>query len=168
MKALLIFTFFALSVCAEEDVLRKLSEGMKEAEQMLRDDRHDVFVRVKLKALDDQLDGMIKELEKQQSEQQKQNQQNQQQQQKQQAQRQNQNSASPLANSQLGPTVRPVEPQGPTAKVEKKADKWASLPPAARDELLQTYGSDVPVRWRKRIEAYFYSVATEEERDRRR
>jgi hypothetical protein len=65
-----------------------------------------------------------------------------------------------LSNSQLGATV----PPGATnpAMVAGKQDAWAKLPPAQRDELLQSWNEGVPERWRKRLEAYFTSLAAEE------
>lgn len=50
------------------------------------------------------------------------------------------------------------------ATVADKQDAWAKLPPAQRDELLQAFREEVPERWRKRLEAYFTSVAAEEAR----
>jgi acyl-CoA reductase-like NAD-dependent aldehyde dehydrogenase len=48
------------------------------------------------------------------------------------------------------------------AQVAGKQDAWAKLPPAQRDELLQAFREEMPERWRKRLEAYFLSVAAEE------
>jgi hypothetical protein len=48
------------------------------------------------------------------------------------------------------------------ARVADQKDRWAQLPPAARDEMLQIFRPEVPARWRKRLEAYFLSVAAEE------
>lgn len=51
------------------------------------------------------------------------------------------------------------------AMVADKQDAWAKLPPAQRDELLQAFREEMPERWRKRLEAYFLSVAAEEVKD---
>ena len=49
--------------------------------------------------------------------------------------------------------------------VAGKQDSWAKLPAAQRDELLQAFREEMPERWRKRLEAYFLSVAAEEVKD---
>ena len=51
------------------------------------------------------------------------------------------------------------------AQVATKTEAWAKLPAAQRDELLQAFREDVPERWRKRLEAYFLSIASEEAKD---
>ena len=55
----------------------------------------------------------------------------------------------------------PVNP----ALVAGKQDAWAKLPPAQRDELLQAFREEMPERWRKRLEAYFLSIAAEEAKE---
>ncbi|HYF50860.1 MAG TPA: hypothetical protein VEJ63_15705 [Planctomycetota bacterium] len=45
--------------------------------------------------------------------------------------------------------------------VTARNDNWSRLPAAQRDELLQTWRSDLAVRWRKRLEAYYLSLSTE-------
>ena len=88
--------------------------------------------------------------------------QQQQQQQKQSGNKNNngKSSGSPLKDSQLGSAV----PPGATnpAMVAGKQDSWAKLPPAQREELLQAFREDMPERWKKRLEAYFTSIAAEE------
>jgi hypothetical protein len=51
------------------------------------------------------------------------------------------------------------------AIVAGKQDAWAKLPPAEREEFLNSFREDIPERWRKRLEAYFLSVAKEEAKD---
>jgi acyl-CoA reductase-like NAD-dependent aldehyde dehydrogenase len=51
------------------------------------------------------------------------------------------------------------------AIVAGKQDAWAKLPPAQRDELLQAFREEMPERWRKRLEAYFLSIAAEEAKE---
>ncbi|MCY3023472.1 MAG: hypothetical protein NTW87_31215 [Planctomycetota bacterium] len=51
------------------------------------------------------------------------------------------------------------------AIVAGKQDSWAKLPPAQREELLQAFREEIPERWRKRLEAYFLSLAAEEVKD---
>lgn len=170
LELTLVFLSFA-ALAAEENPLKPLAKDMSEMELMLRDDRHDAFVRIKGDKIAESLDGMISKIEKEQSEQkQQQSEEQKQKQQRQQSreQRQQQLSNSPLANSQPKPPV----PSGPTdsaAQVSGQSSRWAKLPPAVREELLQSYRDDLPERWRKRLEAYFFSIAVEEtEKDRRR
>lgn len=65
-----------------------------------------------------------------------------------------------MAQSKLSGSV----PEGAknTASVIDKQSSWAKLPPALRDELMQSQRDDVPERWRKRLEAYFVSIAKDE------
>ncbi len=49
-----------------------------------------------------------------------------------------------------------------SAQVTGQQDAWAKLPPAMRDEMNQANREGVPERWRKRLEAYYFSVAGEE------
>ncbi|HEY3319375.1 MAG TPA: hypothetical protein VGP72_02725 [Planctomycetota bacterium] len=51
------------------------------------------------------------------------------------------------------------------AQVAGKQDAWAKLPPQQRDELLQAFREEMPERWRRRLEAYFLSVAAEEAKE---
>lgn len=168
---LTFFLFPLAALAAEENPLKPLAKEMAEMELMLRDDRHDAFVRIKGDGIENNLAEMITKMEKEQQEQQQNQKQDPQQKQKQQReqsrqQRQQQLSSNPITNSQpKAPT-----PSGPTntAQVSGTGSKWAKLPPAAREELLQTYRDDIPERWRKRLEAYFLSIAAEEvEKERR-
>jgi len=160
---MIILFLLTFSLKAEENPLKDLAEKMKDVEWMLRDDRHDVFVQMRMKNIAGKLDAMIAEAEKAEQQQQQKQKQEQKQTQKQKRQQERQQLASgPNPNSQLGPAT----PQGPT-QVSGTASKWAKLPPAARDELLQTYANEVPMRWRNRLEAYFLSIAAEETKDRR-
>lgn len=65
-----------------------------------------------------------------------------------------------MQDSQLGGQV----PAGPTsaAMVADKGSEWSKLPAAQRDQLLQAFREDMPERWKKRLEAYFTSIAAEE------
>jgi hypothetical protein len=165
MKYLLSFCFLCslIQAAAEENELNKISEQMKEAANLLREDRHDVFVRVKLKEISGKLDSMISEAEKQQQQQNQKQNQNKQQQQKQS--RMDSLAQSPKRNSSLGPKTEQGSMQD-SAKVAGKSSSWAKLPPALREELMQSFGADIPIRWRKRLEAYFISIAAEETKQR--
>ena len=146
--------------------LAGLASEMKEVEGKLREDRHDQAVQVQGKGIEDKLSTLIEKIEKccctSSSSGQKQSGQQQQPGQPQSGNKNNngQRPNTPLSNSQLGSTV----PPGATnpAMVAGKQDAWAKLPPAQRDELLQAFREDIPERWRKRLEAYFTSVAAEE------
>jgi len=39
---------------------------------------------------------------------------------------------------------------------------WFKLPPSQRGEVIQAWASEMPVKWKSRLEAYFVSVAAEE------
>lgn len=162
MRYALLTIILSLPVFAED--LPDLAQRMKDAEEMLRQDRHDILVQAKLRMIESNLDRMISEAEKKekQDQQQQQKQQQQKQQMAQAPSKQRQSSQSPLQNSSLSET--PPGPTQETAKISGTGSKWAKLPPAARDELLQTYAQEVPIKWRKRLEAYFLSVAAEEAR----
>jgi hypothetical protein len=66
---------------------------------------------------------------------------------------------NPVAHLDLGNCLLPG-----TATVEHKSDDWSALPPNERGELIQAYVDEMPERWRKRLEAYFVSIAAEEVR----
>lgn len=147
----------------EEDVLGKLSKDMRAVEEKLRADRHDQAVQVDQKGIEDRLAQLIKKVEEmQQQQQQSQSKQKQQQQQPQQGQQpgQQKQASSPMADSKLGGSAQrgALNP----AEVASRQAEWAKLPPAMRDEMLQVYREGMPERWRRRLEAYFLSVATEE------
>lgn len=170
MKWIAFFFLPLAALAVEENPLKPLIKEMAEMELMLRDDRHDAFVRIKGEGIENNLAEMISKAEKEQQQQQqsqKQDQQKQKQQKQQQSrQERQQQSNSPLAKSQL----KDATPPGPTnaAPVTGTGSKWANLPPAAREELIQSYRDDIPERWRKRLEAYFLSIAAEEvERNKR-
>lgn len=146
------------------DELVSLAKEMKEVEDKLRNDRHDQAVQVQGNGIEQKLMTLIEKIEKSSnnsgsgSDEKKQ----QQQQQKKSGSQANngKSGGSPLADSKLGGAV----PQGAVnpAMVAGRQDAWAKLPPAQRDELLQAYREDMPERWRKRLEAYFLSIAVEE------
>lgn len=154
----------------EAETLKQLSNRMNQLEGMLRQDRHDVAVQVEGKLIESSMGVMIEKMEKEQSQQQQQqqqqNKQDKKQTQRQQREQQREQSMSP--QPQPGGGQKSSVPPGdvsPPATVTGKQSPWARLPKAQRDELLQAYGDDIPVRWRKRLEAYFYSIAIEEEKD---
>jgi len=65
-----------------------------------------------------------------------------------------------MADSQLGGSAQRGALNA--AEVASRQAEWAKLPPAMRDEMLQVYREGMPERWRRRLEAYFLSVAAEE------
>jgi hypothetical protein len=99
--------------------------------------------------------------------------QQQQQQKDKQGQKQKQNSQqaqgkTPAQRPELrgGEEHKPQPPSDEIARVIGDKDKWSKLPPAIRDEILQSYKEDLPEKWRDRIKAYFYSIAQEEAKKR--
>lgn len=154
---------------AHDNVLNQLAKEMKGVEEKLRDDRHDQAVQVDQKGIEDKLTKLIEMLKKMQ---QKQGQGKQQQKKrKKQGQKQKRQKSgskpgspsSPLQDSNLGGSaqrgaLRPGEVSG-------IQDRWAKLPPHLREEMLQVYREEMPERWKKRLEAYYLSVAAEQNKD---
>ena len=143
--------------------LAQLSHDMKEVEGKLRDDRYDQSVQSQGQGIEDKLSTLIDKLDAQCNSSCCT--------QKKQAQRtgnkntasKNKNAGSPMTDSQLG-TYVPPGPQGNAvaAFVTGNQDKWSKLPPAQRDELFQAFREDMPEHWKRRLEAYFTSIAAEE------
>ncbi|MFH0939294.1 MAG: HEAT repeat domain-containing protein [Planctomycetota bacterium] len=145
--------------------LASLAKEMKEVEAKLRDERHDQAVQVQGVGIEQKLSLLIEKLEKASSDSSPSSGSGDKQRQKQQQQtggqkNQGKSGGSPLNDSKLGSAV-PSGALNP-ALVAGQQDAWARLPPAQRDELLQAFRDDVPVRWQKRLQAYFYSINTEE------
>jgi hypothetical protein len=62
--------------------------------------------------------------------------------------------SSPLAGSCI---VRRSE------TVQREADtSWYKLPPSKRGQVVQAWGSDMPMQWKSRLGAYFLSLAVQE------
>jgi hypothetical protein len=147
--------------------LASLAKDMKDVESKLRDDRHDQAVQTEGQHIEEKLAKFIEQLEQMSSsnsssgENEKKN--KQQQQQQQQGNQGGQRGSNPLQQSKPGGAVPPgaLNP----ATVSGKQDAWAKLPPALRDELLQSYRPEIPLRWQKRLEAYYYSLNAEETKD---
>jgi len=150
-----------------QGVLTQLSEEMRGVEEKLRSDRHDRAVQVDQKGIEEKLSKLIEQIEKMQSQssqsqgQQKKDGQQQQQQSGNQPGQQKQPS-SPLQDSALGGSASRGDLN--PAQVEGKQADWAKLPPALREQLLQATGAEMPTRWKKRLEAYWTSIAREEEK----
>ncbi|MCW8132093.1 MAG: HEAT repeat domain-containing protein [Planctomycetota bacterium] len=148
------------------DALTQLGKDMRDVEEKLRGDRHDRAVQVDQKGIEEKLSKMIEQIEKMQqqsssSSSQKKNQQQQQQQQQSGGNQPGQKQpSSPLADSTLGGGAQSGALNAADV-VGQQAD-WAKLPPAERDALMQAYKRDLPQRWRKRLEAYYLSIAAEE------
>ncbi|MCK6470730.1 MAG: HEAT repeat domain-containing protein [Planctomycetes bacterium] len=149
--------------------LAEMANRMKEVEEKLRNDRHDQAVQVEQKKIEDQLAQMIEEIKKQMAQaspsqgQQQQQSQGQQPQQSQ-GQQAGKQPSSPLNDSALSGQVPPGH-IGQAAEVTGVKDAWANLPPAVRDEMLQVYREGIPPRWKKRLEAYYLSIAAEEDKN---
>lgn len=149
--------------------LAEMANRMKEVEEKLRNDRHDQAVQVEQKKIEDQLAQMIEEIKKQMaqaspSQSQQQSQSQGQQPQQSQGQQAGKQPSSPLNDSTLSGQVPPGH-MGQAAEVTGVKDAWANLPPAVRDEMLQVYREGIPPRWKKRLEAYYLSIAAEEDKN---
>jgi hypothetical protein len=143
-----------------------LAKEMREVEDKLRNDRHDQAVQGQGKGIEEKLAMLAEKLAKasqnSSSNSQDKDKQQQQQKQKQQGNQANdgRNASNPLNDSKLGGAVPPGSAN--SALVSGKQDAWAKLPPAQRDELLQAYREEMPERWKKRLEAYYLSITSEE------
>jgi hypothetical protein len=137
----------------KQDSLDEVARMMNDVERRLALGRTGRMVRDQEQAIIQKLDKMIEQMEDQQRQQQQQQQQRQQQRQKQQGrQRQQQQQEQPADQSQ------PSGGNGPGDVDEKDiGDKsgWGNLPPAARQEALQSITKDLPSHYREVIEAYF-------------
>jgi hypothetical protein len=145
--------------------LTQLGKDMREVEEKLRNDRHDRAVQVDEKGIDEKLTKLIEQLEKMQSQSSSSSsQKKQQQQQQQQQQSGNQpgpkQAGSPLADSKLGGGAQRGALNA--AEVAGQQADWAKLPPAEREAMMNAFKRDIPERWRKRLEAYYLSIAAEE------
>jgi TolA-binding protein len=123
---------------------------MNDVERRLALGRTGKQVRDQEQAIVEKLDKLIDQLEQQQQQQQKQRQQQQQQQRQQQKQQQQQ--------QQAADDSMPGGGDGQGAVDDKDiGDKsgWGNLPPAARQEALQSMTKDLPSHYREVIEAYF-------------
>jgi hypothetical protein len=138
--------------------LYELQEQMDDLTDQLRSDEHHDAVQVRGKEIEDKLNKLIDEIE----------------------------------NAPLGPSVRgksrrlqaqtaqgnkpqdksrlpaPRPPPGSViprdiARVEQGKDaSWYKLPPSKRGEVIQTWASEMPLKWKARIAAYFVSVSGED------
>jgi len=147
--------------------LGDLAKEMKDVEDKLRNDRHDQAVQVQGSGIEKRLAQLIQKLNQASSSSSGSSGKGDknQQQQRQQGNQSNSGKSSnnPLKDSTLGSPVQ--QGQVNPALVAGKQDAWAKLPPAQRDELLQAFREEMPERWRKRLEAYFLSIAAEEAKE---
>ncbi len=146
--------------------LTHLATEMQEVEGKLRDDRHDMGVQGQGTQIENRLVTLIETIDQSSSSasppssgDKKKDQQGKKQQTGGQA-NNGKSGGSPLQESKLGAAAAAGATNAAT--VAGKQDAWAKLPPAQRDELLQAYREEIPERWRKRLEAYFFSIATDE------
>ena len=141
--------------------LSQLAQEMKEIESKLRDDRYDQSVQAQGKGIEDKLSTLIEKLDAQcNSNCSCQKKQSQRQSGSKNAATKSKNAGTPMTDSQLGGPVA----QGALVEafVSSTQDKWAKLQPAQREELFQAFRDDMPEHWKKRLEAYFTSIAAEE------
>lgn len=143
--------------------LKELATDMQSVESKLRDDRHDSSVQNDQQDVQIKLAEMIKTLEdlEQSKTQQAQNSKDGK---KRWGALASSSSPSPSKGSKLSmpPRDPAQEAAFQAARVAEQRNRWANLPAASRDEMLQVFRPEVPIRWRKRLEAYFLSVAAEE------
>lgn len=140
--------------------LSTLAHDMSDVEEKLREDRFDSSVQVQGKDIEDRLGALIDKLDKacngascSYSN----------------GGKAPRRSSSGIEHTQQGTVRNPLAhldlgnylPPG-TATVSRKSDDWSQLPPSERGELIQAFVDEMPEHWRKRLEAYFVSIAAEE------
>jgi hypothetical protein len=134
----------------KEDSLDEIARMMNDVERRLALGRAGKQVRDQEQAIIDKLEKMIEQLEQQQQQQQ------QQQRQRGGSQQQQRPNQDPMKQSQ------PAGAQGAGDVDEKDigdASGWGNLPPAQRQEALQSITKDLPSHYREVIEAYFKRLA---------
>jgi hypothetical protein len=156
------FSLFALEITTEydktpEEELREIIGQMDSMETYLRLDRSDEIVQIKGKRILERLEKLVKDVEMQELRKQ----------------------FNTLRQKQLAQIAGIVPPSSPEVNLPKnqvykpstgKIDysKWAKLPPVNREQILQGYNSDIPLRWQQRIAAYYLSIAVEETKVRKK
>jgi hypothetical protein len=139
----------------KEDSLDEVARMMNDVERRLSLGRTGKQVREQEQAIIDKLDKMIEQMEKQQQQQQQQR--KAQQQQRNQGQKQGQqrdSSQQQKAAEQSNPGGGDGEGEVDNKDIGDKSG-WGNLPPAARQEALQSMTKDLPSHYREVIEAYF-------------
>jgi hypothetical protein len=137
----------------KEDSLDEISRMMNDVERRLSLGRAGKQVRDQEQAIVDKLEKMIDKLEKQQQQQQQQ----QKQKQKDKQNQPQQSNGKPMDQSQV------AGEKGPGEVDEKDIGNdggWGNLPPAERQEALQSMTKDLPSHYREVIEAYFKRLAS--------
>jgi hypothetical protein len=135
------------------DELYDLVRDMDDLTDKLRDDQTNDSVSVFGKQIEDKLDGLIKEIENA----------------KPSIRRPARSDQALKAAGREPKKISCLSPLTP-GKVtphrivlqEFTDSQWYKLPDARRGEMIQTWASELPVRWKCRIEAYFVSVAANE------
>ena len=136
-----------------EDSLDEVARLMNDVERRLTLGRTGKQVRAQEQAIVEKLDKLIDQMEQQRKEQQQR-----QQKQKQQQQQQQQNDPKQQKAQQAADESMPGGGDGQGDVDDKDiGDKsgWGNLPPAARQEALQSITKDLPSHYREVIEAYF-------------
>jgi hypothetical protein len=140
----------------KEDSLDEVARMMNDVERRLSLGRTGKQVRDQEQAIIEKLDKMIEKMEQQQQQQQQRKQQQQQRQQQQQNQRKD--SSQQEASEQSNPGGASGEGEVDNKDIGDKSG-WGNLPPAARQEALQSMTKDLPSHYREVIEAYFKKLS---------
>ena len=141
----------------KEDSLDEVARMMNDVERRLSLGRTGKQVRDQEQAIIEKLDKMIEKMEQQQQQQQQQRKQQQQQRQQQQ-QNQRKDSQQQNASDQSTPGGSSGEGEVDNKDIGDKSG-WGNLPPAARQEALQSMTKDLPSHYREVIEAYFKKLS---------
>jgi hypothetical protein len=163
-KLLIIFLsiFVSFSVYSTEVYLDKeektlieelldIKDLMVAVEDNLRDDRTDKVVQMKGQEVEDRLDKLIEEIDAYEKK------------------HGREIGRKPMKDSKIDKS-KVNERVWKTFVLErapwmtKGYDDWAKLQPATRERILQSWSDEIPLRWQRRIMAYWMSVGAEEKK----
>lgn len=142
---------------APKDIIDELYDLIQEMDDLtdkLRDDQVNDSVIVTGKAIEEKIDNLIKEIEEARPS----------------IRNAERSKQAMMAAGRQPKKISKLSAPTPPGKVtvhrtvlqDFTDSSWYKLPDAKRGEMVQTWASEIPVRWKSRIEAYFVSVATNE------
>ncbi len=129
----------------DADKLRDIVELMKDVEYKLWQERADTTVQIDGKKVEDDLEKLIREVEARGDK------------------PGNKNGKKALDDSHGWHVMVPETEEGCVRAFDPDArDRWSKLVARKRDEMVQVWASEMPLRWKSRISAYFLSLAKAE------
>ncbi len=128
----------------DADKLRDIVELMKDVEYKLWEERADTTVQIDGKKVEDELEKLIREVEGRGDGD------------------GNKNGKKPMHDSHGWHVVVPEIERENKAGGADSRDGWSKLVARKREEMVQVWASELPLRWKSRISAYFLSLAKAE------